>query len=240
MKLSEEMTLYYRAMWENPIDIRNQIFRQLNEYVRKRIPRGLGKKALDLGSGKGTILTYLAEKGYDVTSLELDSKLALDLNHRFPQANVVRADVRNIELKGDFDLVTCIELTQNLTKPELAGILMKLSKIAKKLMINISNSRAFHGFWVRYRRFKAAFVVEYTPSELDEMLANARFEAIHKRGFGLLTPVSLFDNFRVKLFPTWIATTVNKLDPLLMNQCHLYYVEAEVRSPANHVSFRES
>jgi SAM-dependent methyltransferase len=227
METTREMTLYYRDIWENPLDLRGLVFAQLNEYVRRRIQPGFGKKALDLGSGKGTILAYLNEKGYEVTALELDSQLARDLKRRFPFANIIRSDVRKIELDECFDLVTCIELAQNLKKDELGDVLHRLSKISKRLLINISNRRSFHGVWINHRGFKADFVVEYVSDDLERLLAESGFRVTHRRGIGLLTPVSLYPHFRGKLFPSWVARVANHLDPLLNTRCHLYYVEAD-------------
>lgn len=226
MQLYQDMTNYYRQFWENPLDPRNLVFNELNDYVKLRIPSGVGKTAIDIGSGKGTILNYLVQKGYEVVALELDSALSSRLKWRFPTANVIRADVRRAELHGVFDLVTCIELTQNLTKEELSNLVLRLSKVGKRLLINISNPHSFHGCWTNYRGFRADFVTEHTIEELEELLARAGFRIFHRRGIGLLTPITLYPSFRVKLFPTCLARAINHFDKWFAEKCHLYYVEA--------------
>lgn len=68
----DEIKEYYSEWWENPKDIRNVVFDSLNELVKERIPQGEGKKALDIGSGHGRIVSYLVEKGYDVTAVDFN------------------------------------------------------------------------------------------------------------------------------------------------------------------------
>ena len=57
----DEIKEYYSEWWENPKDIRNVVFDSLNELVRRRIPSGEEKKALDIGSGRGRIVSYITK-----------------------------------------------------------------------------------------------------------------------------------------------------------------------------------
>jgi len=79
----DEIKEYYSEWWENPKDIRNVVFESLNELVRGRIPPGKGKKAMDLGSGRGRIVSYLVEKGYDVTAVEFNEDFCRELKRKF-------------------------------------------------------------------------------------------------------------------------------------------------------------
>jgi cyclopropane fatty-acyl-phospholipid synthase-like methyltransferase len=222
----EEIKRYYSEYWENPRDIRNVVFDSLNKYVRQRVPLGNGKKALDLGSGHGRIVSYAVAKGYKVTAVEFNEKFVAELQHKFPHIEVICGDVRNMSFDGRFDIVTCIELAQNLDKAQLLALLTKLATVTKLLLINISNRNSLHARWVGFRHWKADFVFMYTPKEFEEVLERAGFEIIHRRGMGLITPISLFKDFKRKLIPIWLARAVNKLDPLATRISHLYYVEA--------------
>jgi cyclopropane fatty-acyl-phospholipid synthase-like methyltransferase len=223
---SQEVKSYYSEWWENPKDIRNAVFESLNQHVKQRIPPGRGKRALDVGSGRGRIVSYLIEKGYDVSAVEFNEEFVAGLKARFPSVRVVLEDVRNINFSGSFDIVTCIELAQNLNKAELLAFLSKLARVTQLLLINISNRNSFHSRWVEFRRWKADFVFNYTPKEFEGILQQAGFDIKHRRGIGLITPISLFKGFKGKLVPIWLAKTANKLDPLFPKICHLYYVEA--------------
>jgi len=223
----EDVKKYYSEWWENPKDIRNVVFDALNEYVKRRIPPlSNGKKALDIGSGHGRIISYLVEKGYDVTAVEFNEEFVAELRNKFPKIRIMSENVRSMNFDGNFDVVTCIELAQNLKRNELSELLAKLSQVTRLLMINISNKNSFHGHWVKFRKFKANFCFTYAPKEFEQLLEQAGFDIIHRRGIGVITPISLFKNFRGKLIPVWLAKTVNKLDPLFPKICHLYYVEA--------------
>lgn len=221
-----EIKEYYAEWWENPRDIRNMVFDRLNRYVRKRLPSGQGRKALDIGSGHGRIVSYLVEKGYDVSAVEFNEGFVSELRGKYPAVNVIEKDVRDVSFAQKFDVVTCIELAQNLEKPDLLDLLVKLSGITRSLLINISNRNSFHGRWVELRGWKKNFVFDYTPQELDRLLKQAGFAITHRRGIGLVTPASLFKDFKGRFTPFWLTELVNKLDPCATGICHLYYVEA--------------
>ena len=227
-KSSKEIKEYYKEWWENPKDIRNVVFDSLNELVKERIPQGNGKKALDIGSGHGRIVSYLVEKGYDVTAVDFNEDFCEELRRKFPNVRVLQEDVRNLNFDKNetFDVVTCIELVQNLNKDDLLDLLRTLGRVTKMLRINMSNRKSLHNYWIEKRGFKKDFVFNYTPDEFDGYLEEAGFRIVYRRGIGLVTPISLFNGFSGKLIPVWLAKVVNKLDRYATKRCHLYYVEA--------------
>ena len=227
-KSIDEIKDYYSEWWENPKDIRNVVFDSLNNLVKERIPPGNGKKALDIGSGHGRIVSYLVEKGYNVTAVDFNEDFCEELKRKFPNVKVLQEDVRNLNFDENerFDVVTCIELVQNLNKDDLMCLLRKLGGVTKTLQINISNKNSLHNWWIEKRGFKKDFVFNYTPEEFDGYLEDAEFRIVYKRGIGLVTPISLFSGFKGKLIPIWFAKMVNKLDRYATKRCHLYYVEA--------------
>ena len=227
-KSVDEIKEYYSEWWENPKDIRNVVFDSLNELVRERLPPGGGKKALDIGSGHGRIVSFLVEKGYDVTAVDFNEDFYAELRRKFPNVKVLQEDVRNLNFDENeqFDVATCIELVQNMTKDDLLSLLRMLGGVTKTLLINISNRNSLHNWWIEKRGFKKDFVFNYTPEEFDGYLEDAGFHIVYRRGVGLVTPISLFSGFRGKLIPIWFAKVVNKLDRYATKKCHLYYVEA--------------
>ena len=227
MKIDEKLKNYYNEWWENPKDIRNTVFETLNSHIRTRIPPGRGRKALDIGSGKGRIVSYLLEKGYEVTAIEFNEKFALDLKNKYPQIKVISDDIRKIKLNQCFNVITCIELIQNLKMQETQKLLGELAIHTDRLFINISNSNSFHGKWVKMMKFQADFVFDYEPNSFDNMINQAGFIISHRKGIGLITPVSLFKGFKGVIVPVCIAKIVNNLDSVAPRICHLYYVEAK-------------
>ena len=228
----DEIKEYYSEWWENPKDIRNVVFDSLNELIKERIPQGGGKKALDVGSGHGRIVSYLVGKGYDVTAVDFNEDFCEELKRKFPDVEVLQGDVRNLDFDENerFDIVTCIELVQNLNKGDLLALLRKLNGITKLLLINISNRKSLHNWWIEKRGFKKDFVFNYTPGEFDGYLEEAGFRIVYRRGIGLVTPISLFSGFRGKLIPVWFAKCVDKLDIYFNKSCHLYYLEATINN----------
>ena len=223
----DKISKYYSEWWENPKDPRNIVFEGLNSLVKERIPPGNNKKALDIGSGKGRIVSYLLEKGYRVTAVEMSDEFVNGLRKRFPTIRVIQCDVCELDLNECFDVVTMIELAQNLKQEELRRVLNKLAKITPYLLINISNSNSLHGKWVEFRGFRNDFVFMYTPKEIESILKSAGFSIVYRKGIGLVTPISLFSGFKCKLIPIWLAEALNdKFDKYATRFCHLYYVEA--------------
>lgn len=111
-----------------PKDIRNVVFDSLNNLVRERLPPGDGKKALDIGSGHGRIVFYLVEKGYDVTAVDFNEDFCRELKRKFSNVRVLQEDARNMDFDENerFDVVTCIELVQNLNEDEMLDLLRTL------------------------------------------------------------------------------------------------------------------
>jgi cyclopropane fatty-acyl-phospholipid synthase-like methyltransferase len=222
-----ELAQYYEQVWENPKDPRKEVFQKLNRLIASRLPPGNGKRALDLGSGRGRILGYLVSKGYRVTGVEVSETFVKELRMRFPEAEIVHADLRAWGPRQVYDVTTVIQVTQNLPHQDLLKLLERIYPYTRTLLINISNRRSFHGLWVQWRRFKAPFVYPYLPEDLEEMLRQTGFRITYRAGVGLLTPVTLFSGFRWRVIPGPVARLINQLDSRFPTKCHLYYVEAE-------------
>jgi len=223
----EELKRYHLEWWGNERDPRNVVFRKLHALLEKRIPQGNGRKALDLGSGYGAIVEILHKKDYEVTAVEINEYYCDLIKRRFPDVEVINADIRNLNLDETFDVVTAILLFQYFKKDELSNLLKKIGKWGKMLYADISNKKSLHGFWVEFRGFKSKFVTLYTPNEFESMLKSAGFNILYRRGVGLMTPITLFKEFKGKIIPTFFAEIFNSaFDRFAPKYCHLYYVEA--------------
>lgn len=223
-----EIKRYYEEWWENPNDPRDIIFKKLNSVVFERLPSGKGKKALDIGSGKGSIVSFLLQKGFQVTALDLNEKFMRELKQRFSEIEVIEGDFNTVTINGPFDIVTAIEFIQNLDKEAIRKFLKKIATLTDTLIINISTKNSLHGFWAAFRGFQKSFVHTYTPDEFERMVEDAGFQITYRRGVGLITPLTLFSGFRGKIIPIWVAKLINPIgDKLFPRRCHLYYLEAK-------------
>lgn len=221
---------YYKFWWENPADIRNCVFNRLNDVVTQRLPSGIDSLALDLGSGRGRIISYLINRGCKVTGIEINNSFCKELINKFPDAEIINNDV--IEALAflqnkSFEVATCIELAQNLDHSQFKKLLKLLRPITKKVLINISNKNSLHGWWSNFRKMRASFVFEYSPQDLKNYLEEAGFKITCKKGIGFITPISLFSGFKCVIIPPWVSKITFFLDNIFPNKCHLYYVEAE-------------
>lgn len=219
---------YYEEWWENPLDPRSFIFQSLNKLVFERLPIGKGKTALDVGSGKGTIVSLLCEKAYQVTSVELNEKFCSILKRKFPEIEVIKGDFNSISINCYYDIVSAIEFIQNLDRKSLNIFFKKVASLTDNFILNISNKNSLHGKWVAFRGFQNSFVYTYTPYEIEKNLEELGFQVTYKKGIGILTPITLFPNFRFKIIPIWLAKSFNSVgDILFPEKCHLYYIEAK-------------
>jgi len=223
---SEAVKAYYSTWWENPKDIRNSVFRRLNQRLNERISSIGGQTALDLGSGRGAIIKILRNQGFAVTAVEFSETFAEHLRATFDGVEVLCEDVRQWSPTKTYDLVTCIELAQVLSHQELIALLTKLRPYTKHLLVSISNADSFHGIWVRLWRLKAPFIVNYTPDILLRILKESGYRILSDEGVGILTPVSLRDNFRLVVVTERISSLFAGLDPIFPRMCHLYLVDA--------------
>jgi len=225
--LYDDIKSYYEKWWENPDDPRDIIFKQLNEVVLEKLPQGNNQKALDVGAGKGTIVNYLRQKGYQVTAVELNEKFAENLRRRFPDVEVVQGDINAVSLEESFSLVSAIEFIQNLDRESLEKFFQKVATMTNHLVLSVSNKNSLHGFWAVFRRFIKSFVHVYTPKEVERMLQVAGFQITATKGIGFLTPITLLSNFRLRIVPIWLVRIVNPIaDRIFPRLCHLYYLEA--------------
>jgi len=220
------MAKYYTEWWENPSDPRGQVFAKLNKLVESRIPDGHGKTALDLGSGGGAIIEMLLKKGYNVTSIEYNEAAVKKLKERFPDVNIIQADLNVWQPEKQYDLVTALELVQNFTPEELTRLIAKMHQAGNKVLTSMPNLNSLQGRWVTWRKFKASFVHLYTVPQFENIIAQNNFKIVYRSGVGFLMPITLLNNFRIKLIPRPIVNLFNKvLDPMFPKLCGLYYVE---------------
>jgi hypothetical protein len=120
-----------------------------------------------------------------------------------------------------------VEFIQNLDRDALRHFFQKVAALTGHLILTVSNKKSLHGFWAVFRGFIKPFVHVYTPREIETLVRASGFEITSRRGIGLLTPITLFSDFRWKLIPVWLTKLVNPWgDRLFPRSCHLYYLEA--------------
>jgi len=236
------MVSYHREFWETDRrDPRRVVFDALNRYVESRIPYGgpyipfeldydryLRFKALDLGCGRGTVTRMLVMKGYEVTAVDVDPVFLAEVKRKLPGVRTIQGDIGDLKLEETFDLATCIETAQNLAPLNLLHLLTWLRKHTRRLLINIGNAHSLYSLWLRLRRWQNPFVWTYRPDQFESWLAAEGFKLTHRKGFGLVMPMSLRRGWKWTFIGPSLASAINRLDDYATPYCHIYYLEAEV------------
>lgn len=106
-------------MWDRSIapHIWNQYHNQLSHYLAIAVDAPL--KVLDVGCAQGTLALLLAERGHDVTALDLRPEF-LDYaksRHTHGKVRFVQLNALEEELPGDFDLVFANQLIEHVVYP---------------------------------------------------------------------------------------------------------------------------
>jgi len=220
------MNSYYDYWWENPRDVRSPIFRRLNEEVFEALRGTRGRHALDIGSGKGTIVRLLRSLGFAVTAVESNPLFARRLEDLMPEVTVVCADVRKWNPVHTYEIATCIEVAQVLSHDDLRDLLRRIRPRVGRILLNISNMWSLHGTWVRVRGFQAPFIVNYTPRDLRRIVTDSGYDIVQELGVGFVTPITMWKDFHGVIIGERTAHVFASLDTAFPRQCHLYLVDA--------------
>jgi SAM-dependent methyltransferase len=121
-----------------PIDLGQQSVAEWTEgkqIALRLVPSGKGKRALDVGARDGHQTRWLRERGYDVTSV--------DVEQLFPECIQVDANKRLPFDDEQFDLIWCSEVIEHLNEPVFAlSELRRITKSGGSLILTTPNSYA--------------------------------------------------------------------------------------------------
>lgn len=226
--------------WGFSQDNRRHLFRKLYRIVKGRLPRPgeFYHSALDLGAGRGIMVSLLSDSGIvKVTCVERDEQAVewlrlLESEGACPEIEVVHGDVNELDdlvpAAKRFDLVTMLFTAQYLQREELLQLLVLLrSRVRKKVIMDVANRYSLYRWWCSFRGFESDYqsVFPIGPGEFEELCRGAGFKVTFRKGVGLLMPLSLLSRQRLTLVPVWLSSLVSKLDFLLPRLCQNYCVE---------------
>jgi 2-polyprenyl-3-methyl-5-hydroxy-6-metoxy-1,4-benzoquinol methylase len=139
--VSEAKQKYFDVYWQEQ-DLSRVSARSL--WRAEQLYRMVGGRfatLLDVGAGQGELLEFFRGRSYDVTGWDLSPAAVANLRHRGIAAEVV--DLESDELIGEFDLVCCCEVLQQVKDP--ADVLKRLSAVISpggRLFLSLPNE--FH------------------------------------------------------------------------------------------------
>lgn len=182
-----------------PIDLGQANLRKTTKgklIALSHVPKGNGKKALDVGCREGYQTKWLEKKGYEVTSIYIEKKYRacriVDVNKRLP------FDDRS------FDLIWCSEVIEHLDDPR--KIIQEFRRVLRdqgRIILTTPNSYCLV--------FRTAYLFGLTPKEMQNKG--------HKHFFEIRNIRKLFPKARIRgFFPYMllkmeIASLVGLLSP---------------------------
>lgn len=112
--------------------MKNRGYYLLENFLEK-IPNG---KVLDLGCGNAKDSLFLAQRGFSVHAIDIDSKIIKNLKQEPKKEklkiNIIKADIRKFPIKENtYDLILAINSLIFMKKSELQKIITKIKKGVK-------------------------------------------------------------------------------------------------------------
>lgn len=163
-----------------------------------------GKKILELGCGKGMLLSELKKRKAIVSGIEISNENVRECKKK--GLNVLKSDLNNLLpfKDNEFDIVLSVQVLMHLFNPLFS--LKEMARVSKKFVaLNIPNH-----LWYRFRlkmlfgSFPEVFggtkghVRLFNYALTKKMLRNAGLE-IEKQGFTGSIPLSRFFPFKEKI-----------------------------------------
>ncbi|MCX7902539.1 MAG: methyltransferase domain-containing protein [Burkholderiaceae bacterium] len=155
-------------------------------YLRGWLPMSKQARIVDLACGYGRLLHFFRERGWrNITGVDISPDQVR--RAREVVADVHEANVLDFleERRGQFDLITALDLIEHLTKDEalrlLAGCRAAL-KPGGRLVLQTPNADSPFGMAVRYGDF--THEICFNPNLLSRLLALHGFAAVEAREVG--------------------------------------------------------
>lgn len=176
----------------------DHLYKKILFHLRK----SRGKKLLDIGCGAGKIAYLTGQKGFDVTGIEIERRVAKlaesNLGESGVKGKIIAGDILNLKLNEDFfDVIVCSEVIEHVDEPK--KIIKKVLKLLKEGGLFILTTPHNQKYWTvsdEYADHKKRFGVE----EIKKLLSDFRIVSLYTVGFPGMVSLMLFYNFVVKLF----------------------------------------
>ncbi|WP_283743822.1 class I SAM-dependent methyltransferase [Sideroxydans sp. CL21] len=134
---------------------------------------------LELGVGGGRFLFRMKKRGWDVTGVDIDPKVAERILEKY-QINVYTGDVTNIEIEKQFDVITLNQTVEHLIDP--LAVLKKCYQLLNpggRIVITTPNveslgAKMFGEYWRGWEPPRHLYL--YSTKSLENLIKDADFE----------------------------------------------------------------
>lgn len=179
--------------------------------LRRLIPSCQGASAVDLGCNDGTITRLVADRGYEVTGLDVDEGLIKKARARYPELRFLVGSVTDAAPIRP-TVTTCLELIEHIAPEgqrtfmealaELcpAGSLLIISTPSKHSLISYYERVRRHGQPGRYDYWDSTHVGILSWLEFRHLLSNAGFRVRELHGY-YYAPQERFRPRSTRLWP---------------------------------------
>jgi len=213
---------YFNRYWQTrDIPSADARSRQRAELTRSLLGNPNGKRLLEIGCGRGTVLSFLVDAGYYIAGCDISSQSVADL--KAAGLDVFLCDIEHDDFPEMYDAILCLEVLQQIFDPVAA--LKKCSRhltgdgfmivsvpneyhLVSRLKLLFGRSHLGH--------FEESHIRLFTPSRAREMLSQAGLVIDEIISVSIVPP-------RMKWFNT-IGTLLAKLSPGLFSLSQIYRV----------------
>jgi len=181
--------------------------------VESKLSDGQGRRALDVGAGRGRYSKLLCDKGYNVVSTDINPEMLEIISQRGIPSERRVADAEHLPFPAeDFDVVTAMDITMHVQNTgKFMEELYRVLKPSGELFINISNGKSLYVRWAKKLNPNLKALQDnylrknFTPEEFKGLLNEAGFKVVDEAGHGVVSPLSLKPGWKKMIMPVGVA-----------------------------------
>lgn len=194
-------------------DGRHFTLQKMFDSVKSKLGEGQGRRALDVGAGRGRYSKLLCDKGYSVVSTDINPEmLEIIAKQGIPSERYV-TNAEELPFRAEhFDVVTAMDITMHVQDTErFLGELYRVLKPSGELFVNISNGKSMYVRWTKRLNPKLRALQDdylrknFTPEEFKGLLNEAGFKVVDEAGHGVVSPLSLRPGWKKMIMPVGVA-----------------------------------
>ncbi len=176
-------------------------FEQFEKNYKKYFPSNLDSSVLDIGIGRGEMLTCMRDWGYAYQGVDISPSTVhfckkLNLNCEVTENTTQWLNNNNEK----FSLITCLDVLEHVPRDQTIGFLAALRASLKKdgvAIIQVPNLQSPYGYLHHFNDF--THVTGFVEHSLSQVLLAAGFKTYAIQGFEEVYPSTLKQRIRLMI-----------------------------------------